>query len=234
MGMINVADGICAIDKLVFKDKKYTVDTVNEAIRQNFEGYGELRDDLLSCAKFGQDSYADEYAVRLAEILQGLIRAHDSENMFFSPSLHTLDANVKYGSNWGAGYDGRRRGEPFAKNGGASNYARNKTPTALIMSAAKLPQHKLYGGQPIDISFDPHTVRDHKKEISALIGVYLKNGGLQVQVNAVSSVLLRDALEQPDRYPDLIVRIGGYSTYFSSLSVNSKKEFIERFEKEGH
>ncbi len=234
MGMINAADGIFAIDKLVFDAKKYTLDEINAAIKAGFVGYEVLRRDILSCSKFGQNSEADIYAVKLAELLQKIIRKHSCENMHFSPSLHTLDKNVGDGSVWGATYDGRLVGEPFAKNAGASNHARKSDPTSLVLSAAKLPQHKFFGGQPIDVSFDSDTVKNHKKEIAALISTYLLNGGLQFQVNALSSETLREAMESPEKHPDLIVRIGGYSVYFGNLPRATQEEFIERFEREGN
>ncbi|MBR4888725.1 MAG: hypothetical protein IKU17_06235 [Clostridia bacterium] len=234
MGMVNVSDGICAIAQLVFEKKKYTLEQINAAIQKNFNGFEELRYDILSCSKFGQNGPADKYAAHVAEILQKIIRSHDHKNFYFTPSLHTLDANIDSGANWGAGYDGRLAGEPFAKNGGASNFARKTDPTSMVLSAAKLPQCKFFGGQPIDISFDPNLINSHKNEIAALIHTYLQIGGLQFQVNAISSKLLRDALKNPQKHPHLIVRRGGYSVYFSNLSSDSQKEFIDRFEKEGN
>ena len=71
-----------------------------------------------------------------------------------------------------------------------------------------------------------------KKEIEALIKIYLNNGGLQFQVNSLSSALLRNAADNPEKYSDLVVRIGGYSIFFNSLSSASKEEFIERVSKE--
>lgn len=234
MGMVNVSDGIHAVDRLVFKDKKYTIDEINTAVRNNFSGFKNLQNDIKGCLKFGENSEADEYAVRLAEILQKLIRGFDHDNLYYSPSLHTLDSNVGYGAEYGAGYDGRCAGEPFAKNAGASNEVRTSAPTSMILSSSKLPQYKFFGGQPIDVSFSPDMVRNHKKEIRTLIEVYMERGGLQFQVNSVSSKLLRAAMGNPEKYPNLVVRIGGYSIYFNNISKESQKEFIERFEKEGY
>ena len=233
MGMINVSDGIYAIDRLAFRDKKYTISEINTAVRKNFNGFEKLQNDIKKCSKFGENSDADEYAVRVAEILQKLIRGFDHDNLYYSPSLHTLDSNVAYGAAYGAGYDGRYAGEPFAKNAGASNEARQADPTSMILSSSKLPQRKFFGGQPIDVNFGTEMVRNHKKEIRTLIDIYLERGGLQFQVNSVSSKLLREAMENPEKYPNLVVRIGGYSIYFKNISKESQKEFIERFEKEG-
>jgi len=233
MGMVNAADGICAIDRLVFREKKYTLSEITEAVRSNFAHRPDIRAAVMACPKFGQDSEADEYSVQVARILQKVIRAHSGGNMYFAPSLHTLDVNVHDGSVWGAGYDGRMSGEPFAKNGGPSNCARQKAPTAMVLSAAKLPQHQFFGGQPIDVTFPADAVKNRKTEIAALIQTYFRQGGLQVQVNSASSRVLRNAMAHPEQYPNLVVRIGGYSVYFHHLSRASQEEFVERFEKEG-
>lgn len=232
MGMINVSDGIYVIDKLVFKDKKYTLADLCEAVKNNFCGYEKIREDILKCSKFGQNSETDLYAVKIAEILQKVIRSKNHDNIVFCPSLHTLDANVSYGNCWGAGFDGRLSGTPFAKNAGASNSIRKKEPTSLILSASKLPQHTFYGGQPLDINFSTSMVKNNKTEIAELIKVYLFNGGLQMQVNSLSSKMLKDAVKNPQDYENLIVRIGGYSNYFNRFSEKTKQEFIERVEYE--
>lgn len=234
MGMINAADGIYAVDRLVFKENKYTLEEINRAVSDNFVGYENIRSDILNCPKFGQNTEADGYAVRVAELLQKIIRSYDQGNMHYSPSLHTLDTNVWRGMELGAGYDGRYAGTPLAKNAGPSNVARSAEPTSMILSSSLLPQHKFYGGQPIDVNFTADMVRCRKDTVKVLIMTYHNRGGLQFQVNSLSSKLLRDATDNPEKYPNLVVRIGGYSIHFNNISRKSKEEFIERFEKEGY
>ena len=234
MGLADAADALCAVDRLVFQSGRFTLSQLSEAVRADFEGYEALRRALLACPKFGRDEAAASYAVRLAGILQRLIRAHDHGNRRYSPSLHTLDANVGYGACWGAGYDGRLSGAPFAKNAGISNAARSADPTAMALASSALPQYAFYGGQPLDVSFSPDTVRMHAQEIEALIRVYLERGGLQFQVNALSGATLRAAVAHPETYSGLVVRIGGFSTCFRNLSPASQRELIERVEREGN
>lgn len=229
MGMVNASDALFAVDKLALREKKYTL---SQAVKNNFAGAEEIRADILRCSKYGTDSEADAFAVRVAEMLAKLICRHSRGNLYYMPSLHTLDANVGYGGGWGAGYDGRLSGTPFAKNAGPSNEVRSKDPTALLLSASCLPQYKFFGGQPVDIRFDPATVRTKKQKIAALIRTYFQRGGLQFQVNALSSEVLRDAIAHPEAHRDLIVRIGGYSDYFYKFSPATQREFAERFERE--
>lgn len=232
MGMINAADALCAVDELVFKSGRHTLDELVEALRDDFKGHEALWRELLACPKFGRDVQAEAYAVRVADILQRLIRSHDHDTIHYSPSLHTIDTNVGYGAGWGAGFDGRRAGTPFAKNAGPSNEARSADPTAMVLASSALPQSAFYGGQPLDVNFQLSTVCDHKREIEALIKVYLGRGALQFQVNALSPSLLREAANNPDAHPNLVVRIGGYSAYFRNLARSTQLEFVERIEKE--
>lgn len=232
MGMINAADGLCALDRLVFTKGKYSLSQVIEGVKENFQGKEALRRALLDSPKFGRDPEADAKAWRIADILQRLIRRHSHGNLIYSPSLHTLDANVGYGSDWGAGFDGRGAGEPFAKNAGPSDLVRKKDPTTLILSAMGLPQHTFFGGQPIDINFSPEAVRCQGEKIAELIRVYLLGGGLQLQVNSLSSALLWDAIRHPERHTDLVVRIGGFSNYFNAFPEATKREFAQRIARE--
>ncbi len=232
MGLVNVSDGLYAIQKLVFEEKKYTLAEIVSSVSRNFSDDPVLRQDILHCHKYGVNSDADDFAIRVAEILVKCIIAHNHDNIHYLPSMHTLDANVRYGATWGAGFDGRLSGCPFAKNAGPSDHARTGNLTSLALSAAKLPQTQLHGGQPIDILFPQNMVIEKKKPIAALIRTYLKIGGLQLQVNSVSSAILRDALAHPEKYNHLIVRIGGFSDYFNNFSYQTKLDFVRRFELE--
>lgn len=233
MGMINASDAICAIDRLVFREGRYTLADFNAAVRANYEGHDQLRRDIMACPKFGENGAADEYAVRIAETLAEIIISFSHDRMYYSPSLHTLDANVGDGAAWHAGYDGRLAGTPFAKNAGCANEARKPDPTSLVLSSSKLPQSSFFGGQPLDVSFPPGSINTDREKIAALIKVYFARGGLQFQVNALSPAVLREAYEHPERHPGLVVRIGGYSVAFARLGERSKLELIDRVEREG-
>jgi formate C-acetyltransferase len=233
--LANAADAICAIDTLVFTQKKYTLAQFTKAARADYVGYDEILRDIKSCKKYGMnDSRADGIAAKLVEITARLCKEFDHDNVHFVPSLHTLDGNVWFGSKLYSTLDGRLKGTPIAKNAGPSNDARTPNPTSLMLSAASLNQKLFDGGQPIDIYFDRSTLstKDGRDKIKALVKTYFELGGIQLQVNSIDIELLEKAYENPQDYPDLIVRIGGYSIRFNQLPKVTMREFIDRFKNE--
>jgi len=233
MALTNTADSLTAVEKLVYTDKKFTLQQLTEAAKANYVGCDTIRSDILACSKYGTDSdTADKNLIWLMELASEVTKAHNHGNVYYCPSLHTLNANVSYGQTLSATLDGRLSGTPTNKNAGPSNSVRRNDPTSLILSAGRLPQYLFNGGQPIDLSFSPSAVENDAEKIAALVRTYASMNGLQMQVNSVDTDTLKKAHESPENYKDVIVRMGGYSCYFTALSASTRLEFIERFEKE--
>lgn len=233
--LINTGNAICAITELVFRQKKYTLKEMIEGIKNNYAGFEAMQRDIKSCDKYGTGVIkCDRICKRLCEEIAKACKRLNYDNISFLPSLHTLDNNVYYGEILPATFDGRNAGEPVNKNAGPSNENRSADPTGVILSAASLNQYMYSGGQPIDLYFDRALLesKTQRDKIKVLIKTYFELGGLQLQVNCIDVELLKAAYKEPDKYPYLIVRIGGYSRKFTELSKKSQKEFIERFEKE--
>jgi len=227
----NTADALGAVERLVFETGQYTIPELLKAVGENFEGYEEIHDAVMNCPKYGMnDRKADEKARRIMEIVSDICEGNREGNIRFLASLHTLHNDVYRGAQYYATLDGRLKGEPFNKNAGPANPARSKGPTAIALSACRLNQIRLSGGQALDIHFAiPNMDKpDKKRKIGAFIKTYLQNGGLQMQVNALSSQTLQQAYEEPEKYRNLIVRIGGHSRYFYELDDAVKREFIHR------
>lgn len=155
----------------------------------------------------------------------------NTENRAYLPTLHTLWEDVGWGRNRPAFLDGRRAGEPVNKNAGPMTLARCAGPTHLAISACKIDQIRYNGCQALDVhigirNMDSEINRD---KIGAYIQTYFNMGGLQLQVNGLGVETLEKAYEDPDAYPDLLVRIGGHSRYFRDFDNDMKLRFIERF-----
>jgi formate C-acetyltransferase len=233
-GLINVSDALVAIDDLVFRKKRYTLAQMVEAAKNGYVGYNELHEHILNAPKYGNgDDRADEMAIRMATGFAHMVDSYTDGNLCYMPSFHTLNAHVNAGAMYGASLDGRLPGEPIAKNVGTSPGRCKEGLTAMLLSAASLPQTLFFGGQALDISIDPSIIRaiEDKRKFMRLLQTYFALGGLQIQVNGIGPGILRDAMANPQAHTGLTVRIAGYSTYFVILGENIQLEMIERFSK---
>ena len=233
MAFANTADAFTAIDELVFRQKKYSLAELIQAAAENYVGYETLRKDLLSCPKYGTGNReADETAKRVLDVTKEICEKSREENRQYLPSLHTLWSDVSHGAKYHAMLDGRLAGEPYNKNAGPTTMARKAGPTCAAIGAASLGQERMSGGQALDVHFGIRNLDsvENRDKIAAFIYTYFRMGGLQLQVNGVSSETLQKAYDEPDKYPDLMVRIGGHSRYFQEFADNQKKEYIRRFQ----
>jgi len=230
--LVNAADSLNTIKTLVFEQQKYSLDELVDAVKSNFNGYTELYNLIQTFPKYGDgDSENDSMTAELARDFAARIKTYSNDQKVYAPSFHTLNAHINAGKLYGASLDGRLDGEPFAKNIGPSSAQISKELTSLIRSASHIDQSEFFGGQPLDISLNTSLINslEGKRKFQSLLQTYFKLGGLQVQVNGLTSEMLQKAINEPEKYNDLIVRIGGYSDYFNRLGDDVKQEMIKRF-----
>lgn len=231
-GLINAADALFAVDSLVFKEKRYSLANLVCAVKNNFDGHETLLKDIRNVPKYGNGNLAaDGFAAGLADHFYEIVNSFSDGRVVYAPSFHTLNVHIPAGKKYGASLDGRLSGEPLAKNVGTTPGMALSGHTSLIKSAATIDQGKYFGGQALDLSIDASLVNDidSKRKFQALIRTYFELGGLQIQVNGLNAETLKAALEEPDKYRDLIVRIAGYSDYFNRLGIDTQQEMIKRF-----
>jgi len=138
----------------------------------------------------------------------------------------------QFGLYVGATPDGRRAGAPLADSVGAMQGTDLEGPTSLLSSCASLPQNLGIGTLVLNLRVDPAIMKssEGRAKLKALIQSYFKLGGLYLQVTCVDAELMRQALDNPELHPGLMVRIGGYSEYFNRLSRGLKLELLKRTE----
>jgi len=230
MGLINTCDAITAISELVFEKKRYTLQEIVNAAKANYEGYEYIRRDLQSCSKYGEnDSRVNSLCRKICDMVAEICIRKNTSQIKYMPSLHTIDGNVFYGEGLYATLDGRKQGEPVNKNANPSNQLKKLVPTSVVMSATAINQTLFSGGQPIDIFFDKtwFSTKEMRDKIKNFILMYFELGGLQFQVNSIETELLEKAHKEPEKYPQVIIRKGGYSVRFNELEENVREEFIE-------
>jgi len=135
----------------------------------------------------------------------------------------------RFGQETGATPDGRHAGFPLGDGSGPCQGREMNGPTASILSSTKWDHHKLIGGVAVNMKFSKKNLgNDALLTMESLVKAYLERGGFEIQINVVSEDLLKKALECPEQYRDLVVRIGGYSDYFVKLSPSMQQEVILR------
>lgn len=233
-GLTNVADSLAAVKETVFDRREVSGADLFAAIRDDFRGSEPLRRRLLACPKFGNDDdRVDEIAARIDDAVFDEFEKHTPwRGGKFLPSCIMFTTYAKAGEAVGATPDGRHSGEPLADSIGAATGRDSSGPTALVRSVTRRPLVRALGTPVFNIRF-PKTLLeepDGRGGVRNLIRSYFALGGMQVQCTVVDRAELEDALEHPERHGDLIVRIGGYSAYFNSLSRELKEAVIARTE----
>ena len=213
-GIPNTIDSLLAVRDLIFEKKQYTPHEFLALLRAEDP---KLFATLRTCPAYGVgDGRADALVYDLtsrfyAHYLTGKL----DMGLGFLPTVHQFRRHIWLGMGVGATPDGRRAAAPEADSLAAVNGKATKGPTVMLASAAKYDQEHAYGMAVTNLSLSPtHT----PKTLRALVEGYFAMGGTQLQITAVDRKVLMEAREDPDRHPDLIVRVGGYSEYYRNLS----------------
>jgi len=247
IGYANIADSLAVIKKLIFEDKLITGAQLKHALQTNFEDNTitptgeEIRKMCLSVPKFGNDDdYVDTIACEIAEFVISEVTKYKTIRYGRGPivsTLHngtsTLSANVSYGKVIGATPDGRKAGEPTSD--GISPYMGRDLngPTSTLKSVAKLPNILFSAGHILNQKFSATALssKESRKKLASLIRTYAGDlKGMQVQINIVDAATLRDAKENPEKYSDLLIRVAGYTAFFTQLTPELQEALIARTE----
>jgi len=234
IGMVNAADSLTAIKKLVFEDKKYTLQELEDALENDWEGREEMRKDFAAAPKYGNnDDYADSmiadiYAKFYAMVLENKTPLGGVQ----IPTGISITTHQPTGALTGATPDGRHAGDILADGCVSPMHGMDTCGvTSVFQSALRINQDPAMA-ELFNVKFHPSALKTDEDlmKLAALIKVYMCNGGKHVQFNVVDKETLRAAQNEPDKYRDLVVRIAGYSAYFLQLSKPMQEEVIARNE----
>lgn len=224
-GLINTVDSLLAIRELVFRKKLYTAEEFLEKLTAEDPIFYKM---LQQCPCYGTDNEeADALAADYAKRVYMVYRTKPPKS-FIDAYILTEHQFLRYegeGLRVGATPDGRRKGEPTCDSIAAIRGKAVEGPTAMLKSAARLPQHLADGISVLNLTLSKSFVGD---ALRSLVESYFAMGGIQVQVTCTSIEELKDAMVNPDKHRDLIVRVGGYSDYFVNLSPALRKTVLER------
>ena len=222
-GLSIVADSLAAI-----RDCKVKVIREERGLAVDFEREGEY-------VPYGNnDDRTDAIAVEITEKFMNYLRQHETyRNAVATQSILTITSNVVYGKKTGTTPDGRQGGTPFAPGANPMNGRDVKGAVAALASVAKLPFHHAHDGISYTFAISPATLgKERDIQVSNLVGLldgyFTPDGGQHLNVNVFDKELLVDAMEHPEKYPQLTIRVSGYAVNFVKLTREQQLDVISR------
>jgi formate C-acetyltransferase len=235
LAVVDLANSLAAIKKLVFEENKMTLKQLNEALRADFEGFEEIQKMCLNAPKYGNDDDSVDSIVR--DIYHICWEEHQRFPDFLGrpvkPEAYSVIGHSATGRFTGALPNGRKARLALTDASVSAQPGTDKNgPTALIKSAGKAIDTIKYGGNHFNMKFHPSALQglEGARKFLQLIKTYFELGGYHVQFNCVNSETLKDAQLQPENFRDLIVRVAGFSAYFVTLDKLTQDEIIKRTE----
>lgn len=234
-GLATAADSLAALKKLVFDEGKYSLQYLIAATDADFNGYEDLQLRLLNqCPKYGNDQpEADRIAVKITERFSEIAEQYETpRGGKYRVGMYSVEDHSHMGNATGATCDGRKKGKALSNSMGPVQGMDTNGPTAMLNTLNRIDFSKATNGMVLDMKMTPTFLEkeDHLRKLRSLIETYFQRGGLELQISSVSRQMLLDAQEHPEQYGNLVVRVSGFSAYFTSLCKVTQDEIIERTE----
>lgn len=239
VGGVDAANSLVAVKKLVYDDKKLTMAELKKALAANFEGdYAKVGKMCYDAPKHGNDIPEVNKMVR--RVYDSILHAFsnvDGGGNYISKDIRTsLDAYTKsihnlMGLVTGALPNGKKAGVALTDGSLSAMPGTDVNgPTALVMSAAKGVDAVKWCATHMNMKLPPDQLKSRKgrENVLNLVKTLFDNGGYHIQFNVLDTNILRDAQKHPEKYRDLVVRVAGFSAFFTKLHVGVQNEIIER------
>jgi len=234
-GISTAADSLAVIEKYIFDEHTLKVDELKDALKNNFEGYENLLIKLkYESPKMGNDDdFVDNIAIELlndfSELTTGMVNERGG---CFRPGSGSAMYYLWHVKELGASADGRKKGEPLSANFSPALNVKLNGPVSIIRSFSKPDMKKIMNGGPLTLELHDTVFRnpESKRKVSMLVKLFMELGGHQLQLNAVNRDQLIDAKKHPENYKNLIVRVWGWSGYFTELDEVYQDHIIQRTE----
>ncbi|HCL04287.1 MAG TPA: formate C-acetyltransferase/glycerol dehydratase family glycyl radical enzyme, partial [Lachnoclostridium phytofermentans] len=230
-GLATYADSMAAIKKLVFDEKKYTLEQLNEALKADFVGYDQIRTDCLNAPKYGNDDdYADLIAADLVDFTEHEHRKYKTLYSILCHGTLSISNNTPFGQLTGASANGRHAWVPLSDGISPTQGADFNGPTAIIKSISKMANDSMNLGMVHNFKIMSGLLETPEGEESliTLLRTACMFGNGEMQFNYLDNNTLIDAQKHPEKYRDLIVRVAGYSAFFIELCKDVQDEIISR------
>ena len=232
--LATTADSFAALEQRIEREKVLTWPEIAAHLKNDYGGAEGERVRLMMKhgPHYGQGgSLGDEWAVRISRLFTGLVKAGPTpggRNLI--PGWFSWANTIGMGKILGATPNGRRAGEPISHGANPDpGFRRDGAPTAMARAIAAVQPG--YGNTaPIQLELDPGLSKDEGgvEKIAALIKTHFDLGGTLFNINVVDAEKIREAHKDPSKYPDLVVRVTGFTAYFAALSPAFRQLVVDR------
>lgn len=233
-GISTAADSLAAVRKAVYEEKICTAEELLEALADNFEHHAELRNQLLSYPKMGNN---DDYVDSLASELMGAYSEYlngkpNSVGGIFRAGTGSAMEYLFSAARVGATPDGRKAGQPYGSSFSPAITTKLEGPMSCIQSFTKFDMSKIINGGPLTMEIHDTVFRneDGVRKVAQLVKGFIDLGGHQLQLNSINRDRLLDAQKHPEDHQNLLVRVWGWSGYFNELDKAYQDHIIQRTE----
>ncbi len=233
VGIGNVADSLQMIKRVVFDEKVCTGEELLNALFANWEGYEELHGYIMKAPHFGNgDAEVDKYAKWASDRFAKEVNACTGPRGRFSAGMYPVTSNVGFGHMTAPTPDGRMADAPLTDGISPLQGMDKNGPLATLESVSHWDQSEFANGTLLNMKFHPSSVNteEAKVKLRHVIEGYFEKGGMEMQINVISTETMRAAQEDPDAFKDLVVRIAGFSAYFVEMHKESQDDLISRTE----
>ena len=234
MGLGTVIDSLAAIKKLVFEDKKLTMDQLIDALEANFEGYEDIQQLLRTAPCYGNDDeYADEIGRELDRMAVSFAAKYGKEMGINNDARYVpFTSHVPFGKVVSATPNGRVAWFPLADGSSPSHGADHNGPTAILLSNHNTKNYgmRARAARLINVKFTPKCVEGDAgtEKLVQFTRTWCDLKLWHIQFNVINADTLKKAQKDPQKYRNLIVRIAGYSAYFVDLTPDLQNDLIAR------
>ena len=234
VGLATVSDSFAALEQRVAIEKALTWRAIHDYLEADYTGAEGERVRLMmkSSPKYGQGgSLGDRWAERVSELFTRLMKQSptpDGHNRI--PGWFSWSRTIKYGKPVGATPNGRHAGTPISFGANPDpGFRKDSAPTAMVKAVARVQSG--YGNTvPIQLELDPGLSREEGgiEKVADLIETHFKLGGTLFNINVIDAEKIREAHRDPIKYPDLVVRVTGFTAYFAALSPEFRQLVVDR------
>ena len=233
-GFVNTVNSLAALKEFVFEKKLISQIKLKEILKNNFKNAENLRQILINLdLKFGNDiDEVDTIGIDIANYFsQEVLKYNNSRGGKFLPGFFQYQYVIE-GKRLKATPDGRRDGDPLANNLAPYPGTGWSGPTAALKSVSKIDPYLSPLGTSVDVKISRESLdgENGSEKLAAFFRAFIELGGMELQLNTVSSDVLKEAQNNPDNYRDLVVRVWGFNAYFISLTEEYQNYIIKRTE----